>query len=110
MKLRKSIVSQRYTSPLKGKATHKEPMSNHNHKQLEFDIPENHNSKGAQTYSNPDSTSVSSPTSTPVSPINLQIPIIQVMVVNRMDAIIVAKYAPLVIHVALHAFPFIYYM
>jgi hypothetical protein len=109
-KLRKSIVAQRYTSPLKGKVAHKENTSNHNHKQLEFDSPENHNSKGAQTSSTPDSTSASSPASTPVSPINLQIPIIQTMAVNRMDAIIVARYAPLVLPVGLHAFPTTDYM
>jgi hypothetical protein len=80
------------------------------HKQLEFDSPENHNSKGAQTSSTLDSTSVSSPASTPVSPINLQIPIIQTMVVNRMDVIIVARYAPLVLPVGLHALPTIDYM
>jgi hypothetical protein len=108
--LRKSIVAQRYTSPLKGKVAHKEPTSNHNHKQLEFDSPENHNSKGAQTYSTPDFTSVSSPASTPVSPINLQIPIIQTMVVNRMDVIIAARYAPLVLPVGLHALPTTNYM
>jgi hypothetical protein len=103
IQLRKSIVAQRYTSPLKGKVAHKEPMSNHNHKKIEFDSLENHNSKGAQTSSTPNSTSVSILESTPVSPINMQIPIIQKMVVNRMDVIIVSKYAPLVLPVSLHA-------
>jgi hypothetical protein len=32
------------------------------------------------------------------------------MVVNRMDAIIAARYAPLVLHVGLHALPTTYYM
>jgi hypothetical protein len=109
-KLRKSIVAHRYTSPLKGKVAHKEPMSDHNHKKLEFDIPEIHNSKGAQTSSTPDSTSVSSLASTPVSPINLQIPIVQSMVVNMMDAIIVARYEPLVLPIDLHVFPTTDYM
>jgi hypothetical protein len=70
IQLRKSIVAQRYTSPLKGKVAHKDSTSNHNHKKFEFDIPENHNSKGPHTYSNPNSTSISSPASTLVSPIN----------------------------------------
>jgi hypothetical protein len=109
-KLRKSIVAQRYTSPLKGKVAHQENKSNHHHKQLEFSIPGNHNSKEAQTYPTLDSTSSTSPTSTPVSPINLQIPIMQVMVVNRMDAIIFARYAPLVLPIGLHAFPTTNYM
>jgi hypothetical protein len=109
-KLRKSTVAQRYTSPLKGKAAHQENTSNHHHKQLEFASPENHNSKGAHTSPTPDSTSTSSPASTPVSPINLQIPIVQAMVVNRMDVIIAARYAPLVLPVVLHALPTTDYM
>jgi hypothetical protein len=69
-KLRKFILSQRYTSSLKGKVAPKESTFLHYHKQLEFAIPENHNSKENQTHSTPDSTSSSSPTSTPASPIN----------------------------------------
>jgi len=94
MQLRKSIVPQRYPSPIKGKAAHQENTSNHHHRQLEFASPENHNSNGSQTSPTPDSTSTSSPASTPVSPINLQIPVAQAMVVNRMDVIIAARYAP----------------
>jgi hypothetical protein len=109
-KLRKSTVAQRYTSPLKGKVVPKESTSLHHHKQLEFASPENHNSKEPQTYSTPDSTSSSSPTSTPVAPINLQIPISQAMAANRMNAIIAARYAPLVLPVGLHALPTTYYM
>jgi hypothetical protein len=66
--------------------------------------------KEAKTSSTLDSTSVSSPASTPVSPINLQILIIQTMVVNMMDVIIAARYAPLVLSVGLHALPATYYM
>jgi hypothetical protein len=110
MKLRKSTIAQRYTSPLKGKASHKEPMFNHNHKQFGFTIPENHNSKEAQKSPNPNSTLASNPVSIHVSPINLQILIIQVMVVNMMDVIIAARYAPLVLHVGLHALPATNYM
>jgi hypothetical protein len=109
-KLRKSTVAQRYTSPLKGKVVPKESTSLHHHKQLEFASPENHNSKEPQTYSTPDSTSSSSPASTPVAPINIQIPIAQAMAANRMDVIIAARYAPLVLLVGLHALPTTDYM
>jgi hypothetical protein len=85
-------------------------MSNHHHKHLEFSSPKNHNSKGAQTSPTPDSTSSLSPAYTPVSIINPQIHIIQTMVVNRMDVIIAARYAPLVMHVGLHALLAIDYM
>jgi hypothetical protein len=101
----KSIVSQRYTSPLKGKDAHQENTSNHHHEPLEFASPENHNSNGDQKYPTPGSTLASNPASTPVSPINLQIPIVQAMAINRMDVIIAARYAPLVLPVALHALP-----
>jgi hypothetical protein len=101
--LRKSTVAHRYTFPLKGKVAHQENTSNHHHEQLEFAILENHNSNGAQTSPTPDSTSSSSLASTPVSPINLHIPIVQAMVFNRMDVIIVARYETLVIPVVLHA-------
>jgi hypothetical protein len=109
-KLRKSTLSQRYTSPPKGKVAPKESTFVHFHKQLEFASPENHNSKEPQTPSTPASTSSSSPTSTPVAQINLQIPIAQAMVANRMNAIIVARYAPLVFPVGLHALPATDYM
>ena len=109
-KLRKSTVSQRYTFPLKGKVSHQENTSNHHHEQLEFASPKNHLSKGAQTSPTPDSTLSSSPSSTLVSPINLHIPIVQAMAVNRMDAIIAARYAPLVLPVVLHALPTTDYM
>jgi hypothetical protein len=108
--LRKSTLAQRYTSSLKGKVAPKESTFVHFHKQLEFASPENHNSKEPQTPSTPASTSSSSPASTPVAPINIQIPIAQTMVVNRMDAIIVARYAPLVFPVGLHALPATDYM
>jgi hypothetical protein len=109
-KLRKSTIAQRYTSPLKGKVVPKESTYLHHHKNLEFASPENHNSKEHQTSSTPDSTSSSSPTSTPAAPINLQIPIAQAMAANRMNAIIVARYAPLVLPVGLHALPATDYM
>jgi hypothetical protein len=109
-KLRKSTLAQTYTSPLKGKTAHKEPTSNHNHKQFEFASLENHNSKEAHISPTPDSTSSSCPASTPVSPINLQIPIIQAMTVNRMDVIIATRYAPLVLPIGLHALPTTNYM
>jgi hypothetical protein len=64
----------------------------------------------ADIYSTPDSTSSSSPTSTPVDPINLEIPISQAMAANRMNAIIASRYAPLVLLVGLHALPTTYYM
>jgi hypothetical protein len=65
---------------------------------------------GWGTPSTPASTSSSSPTSTPVSPINIQIPIAQTMVINSMDAIITIRYALLLLHVGLHALPTTYYM
>jgi hypothetical protein len=108
--LRKSTLAQRYTSPLKGKYAPQESTFLHNHKQLEFSIPENQNSKELKTPSTPTSTSSSSPTSTLIAPINNQIPISQTMVVNKMDAIIAARYAPLVLHVGLHAVPATNYM
>jgi hypothetical protein len=70
-KLRKSTLSHRYTSPLKGKSAPQEYTFLHNHKKLEFSIPENHDSKEPQKPSNPTSTSSSSPASTPVAPINI---------------------------------------
>jgi hypothetical protein len=102
-KLRKSIVAQRYTSPLKGKAFPKESTSLHHHEKLEFAIHENHNSEEPQTYSTPKSTSSSSPVSTPVAPINLHIVIAQAMDANRMDVIIDSIYAPVVLPTGLHA-------
>jgi hypothetical protein len=109
-KLMKSTIAHRYTSPLKGKDAHQENTSNHHHEKLEFASPENHNSNGAQASPTPDSTSASSPASSPVSPINLNIPIVRAMVVNRMDFIIASRYAPLVLPVVLHALPTIDYM
>jgi hypothetical protein len=87
----------------------KESTYLHHHKKLEFASPKNHNSKEAQTSSTPDSASSSSRASTPVAPINIQIHIPQAMDANRMDVIIVAKYAPLVLPVCLHALPATYY-
>jgi hypothetical protein len=110
MHLRKSTLAQRYTSPLKGKDAHKESTFNHNQKKFEFSIPENYNSKEAQTYPTLDSTSSSSPTSAPVSPINIHISTIQDKDVNMMDAIIDARYAPLVFPIGLHVLPTTYYM
>jgi len=41
----KSTLSQRYTSPLKGKVAPHESIVLHHQNHLEFDIPKNHNSK-----------------------------------------------------------------
>jgi hypothetical protein len=81
-----------------------------NHKQIEFSSPENHNSKEPQILSTPTSTSASSLASNTLDPIILQIPISQTMVVNRMDAIISTRYAPLVLPVGLHSLSATNYM
>jgi hypothetical protein len=101
--LRKSTLAQIYNLPLKRKVAPQESTFLHHHKQVEFAIPENHDFQEPQTSSTPASTSSSIPTSTPVAPINLQIPISQAMVANRMDAIIIARYPPLVFPIGLHA-------
>jgi hypothetical protein len=88
----------------------KESTSLHHHKQLRIFYPRESQFQGTSEYSTPNSTSSSSPTSTPVAPINIQIPISQAMVVNRMDAIIASRYAPLVFPVGLHALPATDYM
>jgi hypothetical protein len=71
--------------------------------------------KPTETYSHPSSppkvhTPPSPHTSQPSSPPKSPTPVVHTMVVNRMDAIIAARYAPLVLPQVLSAFPTGYYM
>jgi hypothetical protein len=94
--LRKTTIAQRYPFPSKGKATAKLFSSVHNHKQPEVIIFQNPLVISPQTSHVSNFASSSPPSTTPTTPPQPQSLVVPNMVVNRMEAIITTRYAPLV--------------